>query len=86
MKLVSERKESELELEEDFNDISSVNTQSFVDEQEWELYKYIEVKKGIIDTFLQGSIGTHPSISYTCRASRRYGFYVWNIYVVMVRD
>ncbi len=33
--VTSERSEAELDLEEDNSEISSINVQSFVDEQEW---------------------------------------------------
>jgi len=86
VKVLSERNVDELELEEDSHDISSINTQSFVDEQEWKLYLYIETSQEVVDKVLEGSNEKHPGLSYRCRASRRFGFYMWNIIVVMASD
>ena len=80
----TERAEAELELEEDTNEISSINVQSFVDEQEWELHSHVETWKKITTKVYQNSKFKHPSFSTSCRASRRPGFFIWNIFLVMV--
>lgn len=84
--IISELSHKELLLEEDSSELSTVNNQSFVDEQEWRLYRNIEVSKRLVSRVYQASycVFEHPSISVSCRASRRYGFYVFNIIFVMV--
>lgn len=82
--LISERAATKVVLEEDTDDISSVNTQSFVDEQEWKLYNNVETIKGTVDKVMEGAKAMHPSLSFRCHASRRFGFFVWNIFFVMV--
>ena len=46
---MSERPESEVTLEEDESEVSSINVQSFVDEQEWDLHSHVE---GTVTTVL----------------------------------
>ena len=41
--IASERAASEVVLVEDESEISSINVQSFVDEQEWRLHQYVDV-------------------------------------------
>ena len=82
--ITSERSESELDLEEDSSEISSINVQSFVDEQEWKLHSHIETWKRLSNKAYQNSKHKHPAFSTSCRASRRPGFFIWNIFLVMV--
>ena len=82
--LTSERSEAELDLEEDSSEISSINIQSFVDEQEWKLHTHVETWKRVTTRIYQNSKFKHPAISASCRASRRPGFFMWNIFLVMV--
>jgi len=69
------------------SEISSINVQSFVDEQEWKLHNYILTHKGCEDKIFEGShiVQKHPYIATRCHASRRFGYYVWNIILVRVR-
>merc|ERR1712142_1083703 len=80
----SERSEMELVLEEDCSEISSINVQSFVDEQEWKLHNHVETWKRVTTRIYQNSKYKHPAISTSCRASRRPGFFLWNIFLVML--
>jgi len=82
--ITSERSEFELDLEEDSSELSSINVQSFVDEQEWKLHSHIETWKRLSNQAYQNSKHKHPAFSTSCRASRRPGFFIWNIFLVMV--
>ena len=87
--LISELSTDEVELEEDASELSTINVQSFIDEQEWRLYRNVEVRKMSIDLVYAASSSSecdtiHPSISVLCHASRRFGFYMWNIMFVVV--
>ena len=53
--------------------------------QEWALHSHVETWKCITTKIFQNSNLKHPSFSTSCRASRRAGFYIWNIFLVMVR-
>ena len=82
--VTSERSEAELDLTEDNSEISSINVQSFVDEQEWRLHSHVETWKRVTTRIYQNSRYKHPALSTSCRASRRPGFFMWNIFLVMV--
>ena len=87
MTILSERADHELTLEDDPKQLSTINVESFVDEQEWRLYNEVYTFKGVVNKFYQGDTAenaTHPSISCRTHACRRPGFYVTNIFVVMV--
>jgi hypothetical protein len=84
--LVSHRTTRELSLEADSSDMSAVNIQSFVDEQEWHLYNNVETESEIVMRIYQGDNSQCPSFSALCYASRRFGFYAWNIMFVMVTE
>eukprot|EP00918_Siedleckia_nematoides_P052393 GHVU01114497.1.p1 GENE.GHVU01114497.1~~GHVU01114497.1.p1 ORF type:complete len:481 (+),score=66.98 GHVU01114497.1:535-1977(+) len=82
--VTSERAEAEVDLEEDNSELSSINIQSFVDEQEWRLHSHVETWKRVTTRIYQNSKFKHPALSTSCRASRRPGFFVWNIFLVML--
>jgi len=84
--VVSERSVREVALEEDTDELSTVNVQSFVDEQEWRLYSNVETRVEVVTRVYQGDDCSHPSFSTLCHASRRFGFYFWNILFVMVKQ
>lgn len=81
--VMSERPETEVELRADSRVLSSVNVHSFVDEQEWSLYKHVITKEESVDSSYEATQEKHAQVSFTCRASRRVGFFVWNIFFVM---
>ncbi len=80
----TERSEFEIDLEEDHSDISGINVQSFVDEQEWRLHNHVETWKKVTTKVFQNTKYKHPALSAACKASRRPGFFIWNIFFVMV--
>lgn len=82
--VTTERSEAEIELEEDNSEISSINVQSFVDEQEWRLHSHVETWKRLTTRIYQNSKYKHAALSTSCRASRRPGFFIWNIFLVML--
>jgi len=84
---MSERLEDEVQLEDDHKQPSTINVESFVDEQEWRLYHEVETFQGVVNKFYEGDateMCAHPSFSCRTHASRRPGFYITNIFVVMV--
>ena len=82
----TERGEFEIDLEEDRSDISGINVQSFVDEQEWRLHNHVETWKKVTTKVFQNAKYKHPALSAACKASRRPGFFIWNIFFVMVSE
>jgi hypothetical protein len=84
--VVSELPSYEVELIEDETDHHVVNRQSFVDEQEWFLYMHTECcRKDIVIDQADNSI-RRPALSVKCRAARRPGYFVWNIFMVTVSN
>lgn len=84
--MTTERGELEVELAQDDGEISTVNVQSFVDEQEWNLHKHINSWTRIASTNVyKSSQHKHPALSISCTATRRSRFFIWNIILVMVR-
>jgi hypothetical protein len=85
--LVSELPDDEVVLREDNEYMSTVNPQMFVDDQEWRLYHYVEVNTGSVVKFYQldnVENWSHSFLSCHTRASRRPGFYVYGMFLVMV--
>lgn len=84
MTVASEFPYSEVEVVEDLDNRHMVNKQSFVDEQEWYLYAHTECLKRelVIDQFDPSA--KRSAISVRCRAARRPGYFIWNIFMVTV--
>jgi len=51
---------------------------------EWYLYRHVDFQEKIIDRIYEGSDAKHSVVVARCYASRRVGFYIWNIIVLMV--
>lgn len=61
-----------------------MNRQSFVDEQEWHLYVHTECnKKELVIDQVDNSV-KRSALSVKCRAARRPGYFVWNIFMITV--
>ena len=86
MSLVSELSDAELELFEDETELSTINLESFVDVQEWVVYKNVEILKFIVDKAMEGKTAHHPCFSAKMHASRQCGYYIWNIYLFLVQE
>ncbi|KAL4217110.1 hypothetical protein ACF0H5_023565 [Mactra antiquata] len=80
--VASELPISECELMEDKEEHHVVNRQSFVDEQEWHLYVHTECnKKELVIDQVDNSV-KRSALSVKCRAARRPGYFVWNIFMI----
>nr|WCB87282.2 GABAA Receptor rho subunit [Haliotis diversicolor] len=80
--VASEFPSYEVEIVEDSENRHMVNRQSFVDEQEWHLYVHTECeKKAIVIDQADNSV-KRSAVSVKCRAARRPGYFVWNIFMV----
>ena len=84
--MTSDKGESEVELLEDQGEGCGINVQSFVDEQEWHLHSHVETWRKMTTKVVQNAKYKHPALSAACKASRRPGFFVWNILVVLVSN
>jgi hypothetical protein len=83
--LTTSRKNNELDFFQDTEIPSSINTQTFIDQQEWKLYDHVEVSKAFSSHDITKEKSKAPTISFTCHASRRPGYFYWNVYFLIVR-
>ncbi|KAK2151359.1 hypothetical protein LSH36_366g04034 [Paralvinella palmiformis] len=81
--ITTERPDSEIDIIPDENEMSGINVQTFVDQQEWRLHQHIEVSKRVMTQEYSSSARCHPALSVTCRAARRPGYFYWNVFLVM---
>lgn len=84
MTVASEFPATEVELIEDSDNRHMVNKQSFVDEQEWYLYCHTQCTKWELKIDPVDDAAKRSAISVKCRAARRPGYFVWNIFMVTV--
>jgi len=86
--LISELPDTEVILEDDPHQLSTINTEMFVDEQEWRLYNEVQVIMDNVVKFYQLDTDdnrSHSVISCRTHASRRPGFYIYSVFLIMVR-
>ncbi|KAK2146857.1 hypothetical protein LSH36_581g00001 [Paralvinella palmiformis] len=82
--VTTHRGEDEIEIVSDPSELSTVNTQSFVSEQEWTLHKYISSWVKMTTDVYRSTKNKHPAVYISCKASRRFNFFVWNIILIMI--
>lgn len=81
--ITTERSEKELELVPDLKEDSAVNLTQFVEQQEWTIHQYIETNIALRFNEYSYSKQKHPVFAVTSRASRKPGYFYWNIFLVM---
>ncbi|VDM31098.1 unnamed protein product [Hydatigera taeniaeformis] len=81
--VTTERPDTEVDLIPDHNEMSAINKQTFVDQQEWKLHEHVEITKRVIRQEYSRSMKSHPCLSVTCRAARRPGYFYWNVFLIM---
>ncbi|CAH8483085.1 unnamed protein product [Schistosoma mattheei] len=81
--VTTERPDTEVDIIPDQVEMSAINIQTFVDQQEWKLHEHVEIKKRIIKQEYSSSMKSHPCLSVTCRAARRPGYFYWNVFLIM---
>jgi hypothetical protein len=80
--LMSDLPATEVELVEDPEEIHKIYKQSFIDEQEWYLYKYIEGEIRELAKDRADPTVKRSALTVQCRAGRRPAYYIWNIFSV----
>ena len=79
----TERSSQEIEILEDQQSLSSVNTRAFLDASEWSLYNHTETYRD--ETTVEYARSTvHPILHVQCRVARKIGYFVWNIIFIVV--
>ncbi|XP_063437274.1 gamma-aminobutyric acid receptor subunit beta-1-like isoform X3 [Mytilus trossulus] len=82
--LTSEHPIQELEILEDEQELSSMNVSCFVDVQEWELKDYVVTEaKQMTKEFSETKNISFPLLTVKTLAVRQFGFFVWNILIIM---
>ncbi|CAH1788352.1 unnamed protein product [Owenia fusiformis] len=79
----TERPDTEIDIIPDEYEMSGINVQTFVDQQEWKLHEHIEVNRKVMTQDYSTQSRSHPALSVTCRAARRPGFFFWNVFLIM---
>lgn len=73
--LTSKRKASEIEIVENFKDPCSINTEDFLDQQEWDLFSHVKTsKKTIYDPWRKYE---RTGFSLSCFIARKPGYYLY---------
>ncbi|VDH98242.1 Hypothetical predicted protein [Mytilus galloprovincialis] len=80
--LTTERSDEEIDLIEDSSSLSGVNTGTFMDAQEWDIYTHVETYEGKT-TLEYASDETHPIFYAQCRVKRKVGYFLWNIVFIV---
>lgn len=80
--LTSVRSDEEVELIDDQCALSSVNTKSFQDAGEWDIYQHVETYQSKT-TMEYASESIHPIFHAQCRVKRKMGYYIWNIMFIV---
>lgn len=81
---MSDTPSTEVDLVEDPEEIHRIYKQSFVDEQEWLLYKCIESeKKELLKDRADPTI-RRSALTVKCRAARRPAYFLYNMFLVTV--
>lgn len=80
--VMSEKPIDEVELVEDPHEIHKIYKQSFIDEQEFYLYKYIESQKKELAKDRADPSLLRSGLLIQCRAARRPAYFIWNSFSV----
>lgn len=79
----TELSEEDVELMEEMKEISSVHTEAFVKEQEWQLFDFVDFAPKLTTKEYANAKYKHPGLIILCCAKRRAGFFIWNVLLIM---
>lgn len=79
----TELSEAEVELEEDLEEMSSVQIDSFAKEQEWTLHECVSFTPKVTTKAYTNPKFKNPTVVAGCFAGRRAGFFIWNVMLIM---
>lgn len=80
----TELSEAEVALEEDTQEISSVQIDSFAKGQEWTLHECVSITPKVTTKAYTNPKFKTPAVVAGCFAGRRAGFFIWNVMLIMV--
>ncbi|KAL8624882.1 hypothetical protein ACOMHN_016178 [Nucella lapillus] len=82
IQMSTERSFEEIKMIHDTHQLSSVNTRTFQDSQEWAIYNHVQCDYR--NTTVEYASSTiHPIIVFSCRVRRRVGYFIWNIVFIV---
>lgn len=79
----TELSEAEVELEEDLEEMSSVQIDSFAKEQEWTLHECVSFTPKVTTKAYTNPKFKNSTVVAGCFAGRRAGFFIWNVMLIM---
>ncbi|XP_022334395.2 cys-loop ligand-gated ion channel-like [Crassostrea virginica] len=79
----TELSEAEVALEEDTQEISSVQIDSFAKGQEWTLHECVSITPKVTTKAYTNPKFKTPAVVAGCFAGRRAGFFIWNVMLIM---
>ncbi|XP_064646448.1 cys-loop ligand-gated ion channel-like [Lineus longissimus] len=82
--VTSHRSDTEVELLEDTDQASTIQMDSFKDASEWHLYKHVDISKKVTTKEYTNSKYKYSVILGSCFAVRKYGFFLWNVLLIML--
>ena len=77
------RSEQEVVLVQDNYRMSTVNTDGFLDQDEFELFPHVIGSSGHISSELSVMRDRHSAIFFACSVKRKPGYFFWNIFLMM---
>jgi len=81
--VTTHRSQKEVALIKDPFGLSTVNTATFIGEQQWELHKSIIFTSEVFSEDSESSPYQRPGLIVSCKASRRYGYFLWNVFSII---
>ena len=84
LQVASDRPETEVKLLDDTVNISSVNMDAFMDEQEFTIYKHVVSEHKTTSQSFTTVKHKQPKMNIMCHVARKPGFFMWNIILIMV--
>ena len=70
---------------EDNREVSNIHRETFAKEQEWYLHDCVVFTATELTKEYANTKYKNPGMYVNCYASRRSGFFVWNVMLIMVR-
>ncbi|RNA16276.1 gamma aminobutyric acid receptor subunit [Brachionus plicatilis] len=81
IKLTSKKSVNEVILVENRTENSGVNKENFADQQQWELFDFVKISKNTFEDKWKKDVRSEFKV--TCLVFRKYGFYLWNAYLLI---
>jgi len=64
----------------------TIRTETFTADQEWYLCSHVVTEATSLEKKKGGSRNCYPVYNIKCHVKRKYGYYLWNIAMIIVRE